>query len=184
VGAKSGMLYALDPENQGKIVWSSRIGAGGPQEGIMWGAATDDRLTYVALADWNPGNPGAGSGVFGVEISTGKTKWSTPAPKPACLGTPGNSAGQPSPVSAIPGVVFAGSLDGHLRAYDSTAVDIIWDFDTLQQFQTVNGIKAHGGSINGSAPIVAGGMLFCHSGYARLPVMPGKVLLTFAVEEK
>ena len=24
VGAKSGMLYALDPENQGKIVWSSR----------------------------------------------------------------------------------------------------------------------------------------------------------------
>ncbi len=184
VGAKSGMLYALDPENQGKIVWSSRIGAGGPQGGIMWGAAADDRFAYVARSDWDPGNPEAGGGVFGVEIGTGKTKWSTPAPKPACLGTPGCSAAQPSPVSAIPGVVFAGSLDGHLRAYDNTAGGIIWDFDTLQQFQTVNGIKAHGGSINGSGPIVAGGMLFCNSGYARLPVMPGNVLLAFGVEDK
>ncbi len=184
VGAKSGMLYALDPENQGKIVWSSRIGVGGPQGGIMWGAAADDRLAYVALSDWDPGNPEAGGGVFGVDISTGKTKWSTPAPKPACLGTPGCSAAQPSPVTAIPGVVFAGSLDGHLRAYDSTAGGIIWDFDTLQQFPAVNGIQAHGGSINGSGPVIAGGMLFCNSGYARLPVMPGNVLLAFGLEDK
>jgi len=181
VGAKSGMLYALDPQNQGKTVWSSRIGAGGPQGGIMWGAAAGDRLVYVALSDWDPGKPEAGGGVFGVEIATGKTAWSTPAPKPACLGTPGCSAAQPSPVSAIPGVVFAGSLDGHLRAYDNTAGGIIWDFDTLQQFQTVNGIQARGGSINGSGPIIAGGMLFSSSGYARLPVMPGNVLLAFGV---
>ena len=184
VGAKSGMLYALDPQNRGKTVWSSRIGAGGPQGGIMWGSAADDRFAYVALSDWDPGKPEAGGGLFGVEIETGKTAWSTPAPKPTCLGTPGCSAAQPSPVSAIPGVVFAGSLDGHLRAYDSTAGGIIWDFDTLQQFQTVNGIRAHGGSINGSGPIIAGGMLFSSSGYARLPVMPGNVLLAFGVEDK
>src|ERR1700733_7099446 len=184
VGAKSGMLYALDPQNQEKIVWSSRIGAGGPQGGIMWGAAADDRFAYVALSDWDPGKPEAGGGVFGVEIGTGKTVWSTPAPKPACLGTPGCSAAQPSPVSAIPGVVFAGSLDGHLRAYDSAIGGIIWDFDTLPQFPTVNGIQAHGGSINGSGPVIAGVMLFCNSGYARLPVMAGNVLLAFAVENK
>lgn len=184
VGAKSGILYALDPANQGKIVWSSRIGSGGPQGGIMWGSAADDRFAYVALSDWDPGKPEAGGGVFGVEIATGKTAWSTPAPKPACLGTPGCSAAQPSPVSAMPGVVFAGSLDGHLRAYESAAGGIIWDFDTLQQFPTVNGIKAHGGSINGSGPIIAGGMVFSSSGYARLPVMPGNVLLAFGVEDK
>jgi polyvinyl alcohol dehydrogenase (cytochrome) len=184
VGAKSGMLYALDPQNQGKTVWERRIGSGGPQGGIMWGAAADDRFAYVALSDWDPGKPEAGGGVFGVEIATGKAAWSTPAPKPACLGTPGCSAAQPSPVTAIPGVVFAGSLDGHLRAYDSTTGGIIWDFDTLQQFQTVNGIQAHGGSINGSGPIIAGGMLFSSSGYARLPVMPGNVLLAFGVEDK
>jgi polyvinyl alcohol dehydrogenase (cytochrome) len=184
VGAKSGMLYALDPEHQGKIVWSNRIGAGGPQGGIMWGAAADDKLAYVALSDWDPGNPEAGGGVFGVDISTGKMKWSTPPPKPACLGIPGCSAAQPSPVSAIPGVVFAGSLDGHLRAYDSAIGGIIWDFDTLQQFPAVNGIQAHGGSINGSGPVIAGGMLFCNSGYARLPVMAGNVLLAFDLEDK
>jgi polyvinyl alcohol dehydrogenase (cytochrome) len=184
VGAKSGMLYALDPEHEGKIVWSSRIGAGGPQGGIMWGAAADDKLAYVAISDWDPGNPEAGGGVFGVDISSGKTKWSTPPPKPACLGMPGCSAAQPSPVSAIPGVVFAGSLDGHLRAYDSAMGGIIWDFDTLLQFRAVNGIQAHGGSINGSGPVIAGGMLFCNSGYARLPVMAGNVLLAFAVENK
>ena len=150
----------------------------------MWGAAADDRFTYVAVSDWDPEKPEAGGGVAAVEIATGKTKWSTPAPKPACLGTPGCSAAQPSPVSAIPGVVFAGSLDGHLRAYDSAIGGIIWDFDTLQQFPAVNGIQAHGGSINGSGPVVAEGMLFCNSGYARLPVMAGNVLLAFAVENK
>jgi polyvinyl alcohol dehydrogenase (cytochrome) len=184
VGAKSGMLYALDPENRGKIVWSSRIGSGGPQGGIMWGAAADDRLAYVALSDWDPGKPEAGGGVLGVDIATGKTAWSTPAPKPACLGTPGCSAAQPSPVSAMPGVVFAGSLDGHLRAYDSTTGGIIWDFDTLREFQTVDGIKARGGSINGSGPTIAGGMLFCNSGYSRLPVMSGNLLLAFSLEDK
>jgi polyvinyl alcohol dehydrogenase (cytochrome) len=184
VGAKSGILYALDPENQGTIVWQSRIGSGGPQGGIMWGAAADDRFAYVALSDWDPGKPEAGGGVFGVEIATGKKVWSAPAPKPACLGTPGCSAAQPSPVSAMPGVVFGGSLDGHLRAYDSKGGDVVWDFDTLQQVQTVNGIKAHGGSINGSGPIIAAGMLFCNSGYSRLPVMSGNVLLAFAVANK
>jgi polyvinyl alcohol dehydrogenase (cytochrome) len=57
----------------------------------------------------------------------------------------------------IPGVVFAGSLDGHLRAYDIAGGNIIWDFDTLQDFVTVNQVRAHGGSMSGSGPTIAGG---------------------------
>jgi polyvinyl alcohol dehydrogenase (cytochrome) len=83
-----------------------------------------------------------------------------------------------------PELFFAGSLDGHLRAYDSAIGGIIWDFDTLRQFPAANGIQAHGGSINGSGPVIAGGMLFCDSGYARLPVMAGNVLLAFDLEDK
>src|SRR5207245_2503966 len=113
-----------------------------------------------------------------------KKRWSTPAPKPACVGTPGCSAAQPAPVSAMPGVVFAGSLDGHLRAYDSENGHIIWDFDALREFPTVNGIKARGGSMNGSGPVVAGGMLFATAGYSRVPVIPGNVLLAFGVDGK
>ncbi len=183
-GAKSGILYALDPDQQGKIVWQTRIGMGGPQGGIMWGMAADDRLAYVARSDWDPGKPEAGGGMVAIDIASGKQAWSTPAAKPACLGTPGCSAAQPAPVSAIPGVVFAGSLDGHLRAYDSQSGAPIWDFDTRRDFPTVNGIKAHGGSMNGSGPIIAGGMVFSNSGYSRLPVIPGNVLLAFSVDGK
>jgi polyvinyl alcohol dehydrogenase (cytochrome) len=84
----------------------------------------------------------------------------------------------------IPGVVFLGSMDGHMRAYDAKDGKIIWDFDTLRDFQTVNGVKARGGSINAGAPTVAGGMLYTNSGYARIPSIPGNVLLAFSVDGK
>jgi polyvinyl alcohol dehydrogenase (cytochrome) len=182
VGAKSGLVYGLDPDHEGAIVWQTRLASGGPQGGVMWGAAADDKTAYFALSDWNPGKPEAGGGVAAVEIATGKKLWSVAAPKPACLGTPGCSAAQPAPVTLIPGVLFAGSLDGHLRAYDAKTGAIIWDFDTRPEFPTVNGIRAHGGSMNGSGPVVADGMVFANSGYSRLPVMPGNVLLAFSAQ--
>lgn len=182
VGAKSGMLYGLDPDHDGKILWENKLAAGGAQGGIMWGAAADEKVAYIAISDWNPGKAEAGGGVAAIDISSGKKLWSTVAPKPVCLGTSGCSAAQPAPVTLIPDVLFAGSLDGHLRAYDARTGATIWDFDTLRDFATVNGIKAHGGSMNGSGPVVAGAMVFANSGYSRLPVMPGNVLLAFSVE--
>jgi polyvinyl alcohol dehydrogenase (cytochrome) len=184
VGAKSGMVYGLDPDHEGKILWEVKLAAGGPQGGIMWGAAADEKVGYFGLSDWNPGKPEAGGGVAALDIATGKKLWSVPAAKPACLGTPGCSAAQPAPVALIPGVLFAGSLDGHLRGYDARTGATIWDFDTLREFTTVNGIKAHGGSMNGSGPVVAGGMVFANSGYSRLPVMAGNLLLAFSVDGK
>jgi polyvinyl alcohol dehydrogenase (cytochrome) len=103
-----------------------------------------------------------------------------PAAKPGCLGTAGCSAAQPAPVTLVPGTLFAGSLDGHLRAYDTRNGATLWDFDTLKEFSTVNGIRAHGGSMNGSGPVVADGMVFVNAGYSRLPVMAGNVLLAFS----
>ncbi len=184
VGAKSGMVYALDPDSQGKVIWQSRAAAGGPQGGILWGAAADDKTAYFAISDWDPGKPEAGGGVIALDLASSKNRWSTPAPKPACIGTAGCSAAQPAPVAAMPGVVFAGSLDGHLRAYDSKNGQMIWDFDALQEFPTVNGIKARGGSMNGSGPVLAGGMVFATAGYSRVPVIPGNVLLAFSVDGK
>ena len=184
VGAKSGMVYGLDPDHEGKILWENKLAGGGPQGGIMWGAAADDKVAYFALSDWNPGKPEAGGGMVAIDIATGKKLWSAPAAKPACLRTPGCSAAQPAPVTLIPGVVFSGGLDGHLRGYDTRTGATIWDFDTAREFPTVNGIKAHGGSMNGSGPVVAGGMVFVNSGYSRLPVMPGNLLLAFSIDAK
>jgi polyvinyl alcohol dehydrogenase (cytochrome) len=79
----------------------------------------------------------------------------------------------------MPGVVFSGSVDGHLRAYDATDGRIIWDVNTARDFTTVNGEPASGGSIDGSGPTIAGGMVFTGSGYGRWRGRPGNVLLAF-----
>jgi polyvinyl alcohol dehydrogenase (cytochrome) len=83
-------------------------------------------------------------------------------------------------VTAIPGVVFASSNDGHVRAYAAADGKVLWDFNTMRDFETVNGVKAHGGSIDGPGAVVAGGMVFVTSGYSRNGGVPGNVLLAFA----
>jgi polyvinyl alcohol dehydrogenase (cytochrome) len=85
-------------------------------------------------------------------------------------------------VTAIPGVVFSGSVDGHLRAFNTEDGKVIWDFDTAKEYQTVNGVKAKGGSLDGAGPIVVGGMVYVNSGYSRNGGMAGNVLLAFGVE--
>lgn len=181
-GQKNGLVYGVDPDKNGKILWQTRVSDGGLQGGLIWGSAADDKNVYYSISGWDPMHPEAGGGVVALEIATGKIVWETPAPKPACLGTQGCSAGQPGAVALIPGVVFATSLDGHLRAYSTTDGKIIWDYNTARDFDTVNGVKARGGSMNGTGPVVAGGILYSNSGYSRNPVMPGNVFLAFSVD--
>jgi polyvinyl alcohol dehydrogenase (cytochrome) len=183
VGQKSGVAYGLDPDDEGRIVWQSRVGKGGALGGIEFGGAATDALVYFPLSDWAP-DPKAGGGLFALEITTGKKIWSTAAPQPACVDKAGCSAAQPAPATAIPGVVFSGSLDGHIRAYDELDGTILWDFDTARKFPTVNGVESHGGSINYAGPVVAGGMLFVVSGYSTNAGMPGNVLLAFSEDGK
>jgi polyvinyl alcohol dehydrogenase (cytochrome) len=179
---KSGMVYGIDPDQQGTILWKQKIAAGGVNGGTMWGGASDDRgVAYIGISDFTAGKPQTGGGLIALQLATGEKLWKTPAPKPACLAVPGCSAAQPAPVTAIPGVAFLGSWDGHIRAYETTKGTIIWDFDTVKDFRTVNGVKARGGSINSMAPTIAGGMLYITSGYSGT-AMPGNAFLAFSVD--
>jgi polyvinyl alcohol dehydrogenase (cytochrome) len=178
-GQKSGVVHALDPDAKGKIVWQTRVGKGSALGGIEWGMAVDDDNVYVALSDQDQRNPAGGGGLFALRLKTGEKVWTVPAPKPACAGKAGCTAAQMAPVTAIPGVVFTGSMDGHLRAYRTSDGSPLWDFDTLRDFDTVNGVKAKGGSLNATGPTIYGGMLFVNSGYGALGGMPGNVLLAF-----
>ena len=54
--------------------------------------------------------------------------------------------------------------------------------DTNREFPTINGLRAKGGSMNGPAPVVAGGMLYVASGYGVFGLRPGNVLLAFGPE--
>ncbi len=184
VGQKSGIVHALDPDDKGKILWQTRIGKGGMLGGIEFGSAADEQAVYAALSDQTRRQPEAGGGLFALRLASGEKLWDSPAPKPPCLGKPGCTAAQQAAVSAIPGVIFSGSMDGHLRAYDAKDGAVIWQFDTVRDFDTVNGVKARGGSLNGAGPAIAQGMVFVNSGYGILGGMAGNVLLAFSVDGK
>jgi polyvinyl alcohol dehydrogenase (cytochrome) len=181
-GQKSGVVHALDPDRLGKILWEVRIGHGGPQGGIQWGGGADDIIAYFPRSDWDGSGPSAGGGLYALSIASGERVWFAPPPNPSCAAQEGCSAAQMAPVTVIPEVVFSGSLDGHLRAYDTRDGAIIWDFDTLKEFPTVNGVKATGGSLNGSGPAIVAGMVYANAGYTN--AISGNVLLAFSVDGK
>jgi polyvinyl alcohol dehydrogenase (cytochrome) len=183
VGQKSGVVYGLDPDDKGRELWQARISKGGMLGGIEFGAAADDKTVYFPISDWNP-DPKLGGGIVALDIATGRNLWSAAPAEPACLAKPGCSAAQPGPATLISGVVFSGSLDGHMRAYDTVSGTIVWDFDTSARFPTVNSVDAQGGSINYSGAVVAGGMFYVMSGYSINAGMPGNVLLAFSVDGK
>jgi polyvinyl alcohol dehydrogenase (cytochrome) len=193
VGQKSGIAYALDPDRRGEILWQARVGKGGTVGGIEWGGATDGRNFYVALSDvafevaLKPGSNDRqyeldtkqGGGIFAFRADTGERIWYTPPP--GCGERRPCSPAQSAAITAIPGAVFSGALDGHIRAYAATNGKILWDFDTNREFKTANGIAGHGGALDVGGPIVAGGMLFVNSGSAQRNGLPGNVLLAFGV---
>jgi polyvinyl alcohol dehydrogenase (cytochrome) len=182
VGQKSGVVYALDPANGGKLLWQTRIGRGGALGGIQWGMASDGKVVYAALSDRKPGHWEEEGGLFALDIANGKKLWATPAPKPGCLERPSCSAAQMAPVTLIAGIAFSGSLDGHMRAYDTRDGKIVWDFDTLREFETVNHVKARGGSISASGVVVVDGIVYVNSGYGAFSGIPGNVMLAFSAE--
>ena len=74
-----------------------------------------------------------------------------------------------------------GSLDGHMRAFSTENGSVLWDVDTAQEFETVNGVPGHGGSIDGPGPVVARGVILVNSGYDMFSEMPGNLLLAYRV---
>ena len=70
-----------------------------------------------------------------------------------------------------------------MRAYAAADGKILWEYNTAQPYDTVNGVAGKGGSLNGPGPVIVDGMLFMNSGYAYLGYgTPGNVLLAFGVE--
>ena len=200
-GQKSGVVHAIDPDRGGEILWQRKIGQGGRIGGIQWGISADATHVYAALSDvqmmapppdgkgGQPTffgvplmlNPDAGGGLYALDLKTGAIAWKTP--HPGCNKTPGCSPAQSAATTVIPGVVFSGGLDGHLRAYDTTSGRIVWDVDTMRKFDTVNRVDAKGGSLDGSGPVVVNGIVYVNSGYIFTGHTPGNVLLAFSVSE-
>src|SRR5436305_2074030 len=188
---KSGEVYGVDPDEQGKVLWRSQVGKGGILGGIEWGPASDGERLYVASSDQvlsplsKPGDPisvdpDQGGGVFALRLDNGERIWMTP-PSPCAARRP-CSPGQPGAVTVIPAAVFSGSLNGHIRAYSTTDGKVFWDYDTAHEYTTVNGVPGRGGSLSVAGPVIVGGILYTTSGYGLFGAMPGNMFLAFTAD--
>jgi polyvinyl alcohol dehydrogenase (cytochrome) len=186
-GQKSGVVWAFDPDKNGEVVWQTRVGKGGINGGVQWGMASDGDLVFAQTSDAviertataRVLDPTMGGGLSALRVADGTRAWYVEPPP--CGPRPNCSPAQSAALTAIPGVLFSGSMDGHLRAYSTRDGKVLWDFDTVRDYDTVNGVKATGGAIDGPGPIVVNGMVFVNSGYTRMGGIPGNVLLAFEV---
>jgi polyvinyl alcohol dehydrogenase (cytochrome) len=115
--------------------------------------------------------------LFALDAATGAILWSAKAA--SCSGKKLCSPAQSAPVTAIPGAVFSGSLDGHVRAYSTETGQVIWDEDTAHLYDALNGGKVQGGSLDVTGPVIAGRMMYVMSGYGTWGGMPGNALLAY-----
>jgi polyvinyl alcohol dehydrogenase (cytochrome) len=181
-GQKSGMVFGMDPDNDGETIWSARAGMGGYNGGIHWGMSSNGEVLYVGIAD-TPGHHATVGpprhGVHAFEAATGTPIWSTIEDK-LCDGRevrcfPAAS----SPLTATDDLIFAGSLDGKMRIYAAQSGELLWGFDTLRSFDTVNGVPAQGGSIDSAGTVLIDNKFVVNSGYDKFGLQPGNALLVF-----
>jgi len=173
-GAKSGMAYAMDPDNNGEILWQQSVGRGGLIGGIHWGMAADNEYLYAPVADTNvdyvrkvPGQ--ARPGLSKLRLSNGEIVWFTSTLE-NCNDAAGKSrsgcrAGLSAAITGIPGAILAPALDGFLRAFDTSTGKEIWTFDSTQSVAGVNGVEGHGGTMDAGGVVVTHGRMFFTSGY-------------------
>jgi polyvinyl alcohol dehydrogenase (cytochrome) len=185
VGQKSGMVYALDPASNGALVWEQRVGSGGTMGGIHWGMSTGGEKLFVGVSDLptnNPYNVGqAHPGIHALRLGTGEILWRNDLPDKCESSRFLCWQGISAAVSSTPDLVFAGGLDGILRAFDVDDGRTLWETNTRQSFGTRNGIEATGGSIEADGPVIMNGQVFITSGYDKWAEAPGNVLLVYSL---
>ena len=190
-GQKSGVVYGLDPDHGGDVLWQTKIGdsatgalgagpsaasagVAGAAGGVAWGSAADHRNLYVAISGLLAQPANASGSLTALDMKTGIARWHTASPEPACTsGERDCSHAQAQAVTVMPGSAFSGSMDGHLRAYSTIDGKILWDFNTAQDFQTKNGIKASGGPLDHGGATIVNGIVYIISGNALLAFSVG-----------
>ena len=189
-GLKTGEVLGLDPDDEGALLWRTRLGRGSIQGGVHFGLAAEGTTVYVPINDMNdrsgrpvpdlPARPGIGA----VDAATGKLLWQhvqeDVCPESLEYCDPGISAA----VSAFPGAVVAGHLDGFLRVYARDSGEVLWAYDTKVPVEGVNGITARGGSMSGAGPMIANGYLIANSGYGLYFHSAGNMLAVFAPADR
>jgi polyvinyl alcohol dehydrogenase (cytochrome) len=191
-GQKSGDAWALDPDVAGAVLWRTKVGAGSTFGGVHWGIAAADGLLFMPAGDIQrtPPGPGPGAGIAALDVTDGRIVWArTHAEETARAPCPFDAQRcrfyfrVSAAPTALPGLVVAPGLDGIVRLFAAADGRLLWQFDTVRDFPTVNGVPARGGSIDaGGGAVAAGDWLYVQSGYSAFGQLPGNVLLAFELE--
>lgn len=182
-GQKSGDVYAIEPAT-GETIWATRFGRGGALGGVHWGMAVNPALglLFVPISDL-PAHPGPrppAPGLYAVDYATGDQRWSVELEPTNNAIWPGFSAA----ITAGPGIVVAGTLDGRLNVYDASTGDQLWSYDSAIEFSAVNALPTRGGAFDAHGPMLADNQLVVVSGYGSFSQLGGNALLVFEVAEQ
>ncbi|HJO05010.1 MAG TPA: PQQ-binding-like beta-propeller repeat protein [Acidobacteriota bacterium] len=178
---ESGRITALDPDNDGAVLWVAQAGDRHGVNGAAWGGASDGELFYRPLLYRD-----SSGAVAALNVTTGERVWYTELPTLEDCDLEGwgaCSSGITASATAVPGAVFAGSGEGTLRAYSKADGVIIWEYPTDQEYEAVNGVPAFGGGIGATSPTIVDGMMYIGSGYVIFGSKPGNVLLAFRIDD-
>jgi polyvinyl alcohol dehydrogenase (cytochrome) len=170
---KNAIVWALDPNRHGAIVWQKQIGRGGP---VQFGQAVAGATGYFAAPDASLTDEFGG--LWALNLANGERLWRATAT--CAKGDAGCSTAHLAAVTAVPDMVLAGTADGKVRAYAASDGKVLWEYDTNREYEAVNRVLAKGGNMSGPGPVIAGGMVLINSGYAAIGGSgPGNVLLAF-----
>jgi len=178
IGMTQSSLTVVIDERTGDVIWQRHASPLGPlPDGGVYGAVADAQNIYVPLHFRDKTG-----GMVAVRIATGRQVWYTAHPKPVCSEPNATwcNAGNYAAATVMPGVVFAGAIDGTLRGYSTEDGHVLWEYQTRRDFETVNGVPAKGGSVHFQGPTVVNGMVFISSGWAGEAT--GNVLMAFGRE--
>ena len=187
-GQKSGDLWALDPDT-GSLVWNQRVGEGTALGGNHWGIASNFDRAFMTINDPEGMNGNSRPGIYSYFVATGEPSWFYEV-QPECnderserLRRCASLYGFSATPLSVDGAVIAGGLDGRLFVFNSESGELIYEYDTVKDYKTTNGVEGYGGSIDSHSISAGSGMVFVGSGYGQFRQVPGNVLLAFKPSE-
>ena len=179
---KGGTVYSLNPDT-GAQNWSRKIGEGGLLGGAHWAMAVDNNNVYAGIADFkvpkaailgstlaslleiHPAQvENAKPGIYALSLADGSVTWAI-NPQHSYNGSDYDSIFSAA-VSVTNDVLFAGSLDGRIRAFNTTDGTELWSHYTAINTTDVQGREGNGGAIDSVGPVIAGNQLLLNSGYS------------------
>ncbi len=179
-GTKGAVVFGLDPDNQGAVLWETRVGRGSPLGGVHWGMTFIDDIVYVPVSDRIPGGTApAQPGLHAIDMKTGELLWYVAAPNRCEGGGFSCSNSYSGAATAIDDLVLVGALNGVLFAHDKDSGEILWELDTKMEYQTINNVPASGGAIDATGAVFSGDYMLLNSGYAQFGQLAGNAMIVY-----